>query len=315
MRNTKSLEIKVGIVSVIAIILLIIGISVGSEINIKPNAKLLKIKFTNSGGVKTSSAVSINGIEDGIVQSINSTTGGVIIEVLIDSKFDLREDAKAIILLKEITGGKKIEITPGTSPNKFNYSNILIGESSADIGDLVAVLGSVSGDIVSLMRRLDTMTSAINELILDEAFITSVKSSVMNLDSLVVSARQIIDRNTSKINSTMDDISELSKNANDLVGTNKEKINKLINDLDDISKDLNGLLSNADLTVKDINSILKDVKKITEDINSKENTIGKFIRDPQFANRLDSAFINLKSLIEKIEQHGVNVNVRLGTRP
>ena len=77
----------------------------------------------------------------------------------------------------------------------------------------------------------------------------------MNLDSLVVSARQIIDRNTSKINSTMDDISELSKNANDLVGTNKEKINKLINDLDDISKDLNGHLSNADLTMKDINSI------------------------------------------------------------
>lgn len=315
MRNTKSLEIKVGIVSVIAIILLIIGISVGSEINIKPNAKLLKIKFANSGGLKTSSAVSINGIEDGIIQSINSTSGGVIVEVLVDSKFDLREDAKAIILLKEITGGKKIEITPGTSPNKFNFINILIGESSADIGDLVAVLGSVSGDIVSLMRRLDTMTSAINELMLDEAFIKSVKSSVMNLDSLVVSARHIIDRNTNKINSTMDDISELSKNANDLVGNNKEKINKLINDLNGISKDLNGLFASADITVKDVNSILKDVKKITDDINSKENTIGKFIRDPEFANRLDSAFVTLKSLIEKIEQHGVNVNVRLGTRP
>lgn len=315
MRNTKSLEIKVGIVSVVAIVLLILGISIGSDLNIKPDAKTLKIKFPNSSGIKTSSAVSINGVENGIIKSIESTEGGVIIETLIDPGFDLREDASAIILLKEITGGKKIEINPGNSPNKYNYNNILIGQSSADIGDLVAVLGSVSGDVVSLLRRLDTMSIAINELIQDKEFISSVKNSVTNLDSLVVSAREIIDRNKGKINSTMDDIAELADNTNDLIGNNKEKINKLINDLDAISTDLNQLLKNADITVKDFTNILKDVQKITDDINSKESTIGKLIRDEDFANRLDSAFSNLKNLLNQFEKHGVNVNVRLGTRP
>lgn len=315
MRNTKSLEIKVGIVSVVAIVLLILGISIGSDLNIKPDAKTLKIKFPNSSGIKTSSAVSINGVENGIIKSIESTEGGVIIETLIDPGFDLREDASAIILLKEITGGKKIEINPGNSPNKYNYNNILIGQSSADIGDLVAVLGSVSGDVVSLLRRLDTMSIAINELIQDKEFISSVKNSVTNLDSLVVSAREIIDRNKGKINSTMDDIAELADNTNDLIGNNKEKINKLINDLDAISTDLNQLLKNADITVKDFTNILRDVQKITDDINSKESTIGKLIRDEDFANRLDSAFSNLKNLLNQFEKHGVNVNVRLGTRP
>lgn len=315
MRNTKSLEIKVGIVSVVAIVLLILGISIGSDLNIKPDAKTLKIKFPNSSGIKTSSAVSINGVENGIIKSIESTEGGVIIETLIDPGFDLREDASAIILLKEITGGKKIEINPGNSPNKYNYNNILIGQSSADIGDLVAVLGSVSGDVVSLLRRLDTMSIAINELIQDKEFISSVKNSVTNLDSLVVSAREIIDRNKGKINSTMDDIADIADNTNDLIGNNKEKINKLINDLDAISTDLNQLLKNADITVKDFTNILRDVQKITDDINSKESTIGKLIRDEDFANRLDSAFSNLKNLLNQFEKHGVNVNVRLGTRP
>jgi len=315
MRNTKSLEIKVGIVSVVAIVLLILGISIGSDLNIKPDAKTLKIKFPNSSGIKTSSAVSINGVENGIIKSIESTEGGVIIETLIDPGFDLREDASAIILLKEITGGKKIEINPGNSPNKYNYNNVLIGQSSADIGDLVAVLGSVSGDIVNLLRRLDTMSIAINELIQDKEFISSVKNSVTNLDSLVVSAREIIDRNKGKINSTMDDIADIADNTNDLIGNNKEKINKLINDLDAISTDLNQLLKNADITVKDFTNILRDVQKITDDINSKESTIGKLIRDEDFANRLDSAFSNLKNLLNQFEKHGVNVNVRLGTRP
>ena len=315
MRNTKSLEIKVGIVSVVAIVLLILGISIGSDLNIKPDAKTLKIKFPNSSGIKTSSAVSINGVENGIIKSIESTEGGVIIETLIDPGFDLREDASAIILLKEITGGKKIEINPGNSPNKYNYNNVLIGQSSADIGDLVAVLGSVSGDIVNLLRRLDTMSIAINELIQDKEFISSVKNSVTNLDSLVVSAREIIDRNKGKNNSTMDDIADIADNTNDLIGNNKEKINKLINDLDAISTDLNQLLKNADITVKDFTNILRDVQKITDDINSKESTIGKLIRDEDFANRLDSAFSNLKNLLNQFEKHGVNVNVRLGTRP
>jgi len=315
MRNTKSLEIKVGIVSVVAIVLLILGISIGSDLNIKPDAKTLKIKFPNSSGIKTSSAVSINGVENGIIKSIESTEGGVIIETLIDPGFDLREDASAIILLKEITGGKKIEINPGNSPNKYNYNNVLIGQSSADIGDLVAVLGSVSGDIVNLLRRLDTMSIAINELIQDKEFISSVKNSVTNLDSLVVSAREIIDRNKGKINSTMDDIADIADNTNDLIGNNKEKINKLINDLDAISTDLNQLLKNANITVKDFTNILRDVQKITDDINSKESTIGKLIRDEDFANRLDSAFSNLKNLLNQFEKHGVNVNVRLGTRP
>ena len=315
MRNTKSLEIKVGIVSLLAIVLLIIGISFGSDINIKPDAKLLKIKFPNSSGLKTSSAVSINGVEDGVIKSINSVEGGVIVECLIDPKFDLREDVKAIILLKEITGGKKIEITPGISPNKYNFSNVLIGESSADIGDLVALLGSVSGDVVTLMHRLDTMTTAINEILLDDVFISSLKNSVRNLDSLVASTKSIIDRNKGKINSTMDDIAELADNTNDLVGNNKEKINKLVDDLDGISNDLNKLLNNADVTINDLNAILKDVKKVTDDINNKDNTIGKLIRDKEFADRVDSAFVNLKNLLNQFEKHGVNVNVRLGTRP
>lgn len=315
MRNTKSLEIKVGIVSVVAIILLILGISIGSEINLTPDAKVLKIKFPNSGGIKTSTVVSINGIEDGVIQSINPTEGGVIVETLINPSFDLREDASAIILLKEITGGKKIEITPGNSPNKYDYNNILIGQSSADIGDLVAVLGSVSGDVVSLLRRLDTMSIAINDLLKDKAFISSVKNSVSNLDSLVVSARDIVDRNKGKINSTMNDIAELAENTNDLVSLNKDKFNKLIDELDNISNELNELLNNADITVKDFSSILKDVQKITDDINSKESTIGKLIRDEEFANKLDTAFTNLRDLINSIEKHGVNVNVRLGTRP
>jgi phospholipid/cholesterol/gamma-HCH transport system substrate-binding protein len=159
------------------------------------------------------------------------------------------------------------------------------------------------------------MSIAINELIQDKEFISSVKNSVTNLDSLVVSAREIIDRNKGKINSTMDDIAELADNTNDLIGNNKEKINKLINDLDAISTDLNQLLKNADITVKDFTNILKDVQKITDDINSKESTIGKLIRDEDFANRLDSAFSNLKNLLNQFEKHGVNVNVRLGTRP
>ena len=119
MRNTKSLEIKVGIVSTVAIILLVLGITFAGSFGLTANSNIIKIKFKNSGGIKKSNPVSINGLESGSVLSVSPVADGVIIEAIIPDNIILKSDATAIILLKEITGGKKIEINPTVDAKVF----------------------------------------------------------------------------------------------------------------------------------------------------------------------------------------------------
>lgn len=315
MRNTKSLEIKVGIVSTVAIILLVLGITFAGSFGLTANSNIVKIKFENSGGIKKSNPVSINGLESGSVLSVSPVADGVIIEAIIPNNIILKSDATAIILLKEITGGKKIEINPGTSNTTFDLSSVLQGQSTADIGDLVAVLGDVSGDAVSLLKRLDTLSQAVNEILLDKDFSSALKNSVKNLDTISGKVKNILNDNERKIYTTIDDLSKIGKNIKDLLNENSPKVKVIIDELDVVLKNLDGLIETSNLTIKEVNDFVGDLRKIINDINTTDNSINKLIRDEQFAKELDSAFINLKLLLDQFQKHGVNVNVRLGTRP
>lgn len=315
MRNTKSLEIKVGIVSTVAIILLVLGITFAGSFGLTANSNIIKIKFENSGGIKKSNPVSINGLESGSVLSVSPVADGVIIEALIPDNIILKSDATAIILLKEITGGKKIEINPGTSNSAFDLSSVLQGQSTADIGDLVAVLGDVSGDAVSLLKRLDTLSQAVNEILLDKDFSTALKNSVKNLDTISGKVKNILNDNERKIYTTIDDLSKIGKSIKDLLNENSPKVKIIIDELDAVLSNVDGLIETSNLTIKEVNDFVGDLRKIINDINTTDNSINKLIRDEQFAKELDSAFINLKLLLDQFQKNGVNVNVRLGTRP
>ncbi len=315
MRNTKSLEIKVGIVSTVAIILLVLGITFAGSFGLIANSNIVKIKFENSGGIKKSNPVSINGLESGSVLSVSPVADGVIIEAIIPDNIILKSDATAIILLKEITGGKKIEINPGTSNTAFDLSSVLQGQSTADIGDLVAVLGDVSGDAVSLLKRLDTLSQAVNEILLDKDFSSALKNSVKNLDTISGKVKNILNDNERKIYTTIDDLSKIGKNIKELLNENSPKVKVIIDELDAVLSNVDGLIETSNLTIKEVNDFVGDLRKIINDINTTDNSINKLIRDEQFAKELDSAFINLKLLLDQFQKHGVNVNVRLGTRP
>jgi phospholipid/cholesterol/gamma-HCH transport system substrate-binding protein len=315
MRNTKSLEIKVGVVSLLAIIILIAGISFGNNLSFGSTNKTIKLHFPNSNGIKKSSPISINGHESGRVEEVKPFNNGVEIIASITNNSDLREDASAIILLKEITGGKIIEISPGISNNKFNYNNVLYGKSSTDIGNLVAILGDVSGDAVSLLRRLDTITYSINRLFVDDDFGAKLNNSLTNLDSVSEKVKLIIDKNYNNINYSIENIKSLTSDLKTFMKDKPEKIDSLLDNFNNLALRINQFVDDADPTLKEINDLISNMNSVVTEIKEKKGLIGRLINDDDFAKSFEEAISELNSLVQKINNHGINVNARLGTRP
>ena len=52
MKDTRSIEIKVGLVSILAVILFIIGITLGRGLYVSVNPVTVKIRFPNSGNIQ-----------------------------------------------------------------------------------------------------------------------------------------------------------------------------------------------------------------------------------------------------------------------
>ncbi len=93
------------------------------------------------------------------------------------------------------------------------------------------------------------------------------------------------------------------------------KLTRIVARLDTISLQTTNLLENGSATVEKINRSLNQLNDILLEIREGDNLANKIIYNKEFAQRLDSTLRQVSELITFIQKNGVNVNLRLGTRP
>lgn len=315
MKISKSTEIKVGLILFVGIALLVLGVILGKGLDLASGSKEIKFIFPNSGGLKLSDPIFVNGVKRGQVKSIENYQGAVLIVGSINSIEDLKSDVSAQILILEITGGKKIEIHPGNSSSQFATNQVIKGNTPPDLAELVATFGNASKEILGIVNKIDITLTALNSLLGDDAFIGNLKNIAHNTDLLVNDLKSILEKNQSNISSTLNDLKSISSDLKTFISNNKTDMNKIVKNLDTITTNTKPLIDKADTLVTSLSSLSLNLHKILDEIQNGKGAISKLIYDQNFAKKIDSTLMNLDTLVYSIRKHGVNVNVRLGTRP
>ncbi len=315
MINQRKTEIKVGIVTIFALLIFAVGMTLVRGCNVSVSQKYVNIRFPNSGGIQLSNPVVVNGVKRGKVTSIKNDKGSVLVEVIIDDISDIYSDAEAMITILEITGGKKIEINPGHSGQQFNPDKEMPGKTSADIASLFILVGEMSQDLVSIVHRLDTLFDKFSVILNTEGFSENVTNIVKNTDELIGNANALLKQNLTNVNTIISDIRSLVSNMNTDYARFEPRLDTLIDNLNLAVNSANRMMTRIDTSISSANHILTDVNSISSEIKNGQGTLSRLIYDKEFASQLDSTVANLNELIELIRQYGINVNVRLGTRP
>ena len=310
----KSREIQVGIVSILAALILILGLSLGNNLSISSDLKIIKIKFPHSGGLRTGDPVMVNGVERGRVDNISNGQNSVLIDVSLEEIEDLKTDLSARIMMFEITGGRKIEINPGISPQQFNPNDIAIGKTSADMSDLIATVGDIALDAGSLIKRIDTLSAMFQKTFNDD-FINDLKNTASNANELITNTNDIVVSEKDNIKQSIREVRSLITKLNDAVDKNEPQVSELISNLDNTMSKVDSFLDNSNKTINDVNKIVEDFSSIMENLKGNESTIGVLLNDKEFVAKFDKAIVSIGELLSQIQEHGINVNARLGTRP
>ncbi len=97
-------------------------------------------EFEKAGGVKTGASVEIAGVEVGKVKSVRLDKNyEALVELIINDKIKLQDDAIASIKTKGLIGEKYVQITPGGSDKVLtNGARIRETESPIDIEDAIS---------------------------------------------------------------------------------------------------------------------------------------------------------------------------------
>ena len=315
MDKQRSAEIKVGIVTITGIVLLVLGILLGKGFSFGVASNTITMIFPNSGGIEAGSPVFVNGVKRGTVTLVENKDQQVMVTALLDNISDIKKDANARILMLELTGGKKIEINPGTSQQVVTQQDMITGVASADATQLIADVGDVANDAKRLVRRLDTISGQLTRILSDTLFINNIKGTASKANTLLTSLNDFYDANKGTLQQTIQQLKALTEDVKKAVNTNEPAVRSLLTKLEITTNDAQTLLTNANTSVGKLDGLLVDVRSIVQDIKQGEGLVSKIIYDKKTAQRLDSVLNSLGSFVDQVKEHGLNTNVRLGTRP
>jgi phospholipid/cholesterol/gamma-HCH transport system substrate-binding protein len=315
MDKQRSAEIKVGIVTIVGVVLLILGILLGKGITLGVSSNTIIMAFPNSGGIEIGSPVFVNGMKRGVVTLVENAENKVLVTAQLDNIDDVKKDATARILMLELTGGKKIEVNPGTVKQPITNKDIIAGIASADATQLIADVGDVANDAKRLVRRLDTISGQLTAILGDTVFINNIKGTATKANTLLTSLNEFYDANKGTLQSTIQQLKGLTDDVRKAVNTNEPAVRSLLAKLETTTNDAQTLLNNANASVGKLDALLVDVRSVVQDIKQGEGVVSKMLYDKKTAQRLDSVLNSLGTFVDKVKEHGLNTNVRLGTRP
>ncbi len=301
MKDQRKTEIKVGITALVALAAFLWILGWAKNFTFNEQHKEVSIVFNSVAGLAEGDVVTVSGVKKGFVLNIDLIDNQPVVKVRLNNNVRLNTDASFSVMMLDLMGGKKVEIHPGTSNEEMNYAVIQRGEFSGDISTAMSTLGRAEEDIIELIKDFRILAEKLNESLLSDTFTESVKTSVNNLNRLVINLSQTLQENKASI-------SELISNANELTNGMTQFLEKNDEGISTAVSNLNVLLNNTDKLVTGINEFLNEVK-------SKENNAGKLLYDEELFNNIQNSLEQVKELteilIKQLKEDGVKVDASI----
>mgnify|MGYP000476039928 FL=1 len=298
MKEQSKTEIKVGITVLIGLIIFLWIFGWAKNLSIRSSENFIKIRFKNVSGLEIGDPVTINGLRKGYVNDIIIKNNDLIVEAAIDNDVKIKEDAKYSIVMLDLMGGKKIDIEPGFSENEIDFNKIQNGVFQSDIPSVMALLGSVQDDLVTVLKDVKAVLSQLNKVLSDDSFVKELRQLVNNINNLSNQMNVVISENRADINKLAKTATELTENTNNLILDNRESVEELINNFNVLSKETKDLL--------------QKINSFTDETNKRENNLGKILYDDELLNNLKSSIKQLealtKILVEQLNSKGIKVD-------
>jgi phospholipid/cholesterol/gamma-HCH transport system substrate-binding protein len=315
MMTDRKKEIRVGIVALLSLIVLIAGITIGKGLIVGVSQNTLSFTFPSSGGIEIGAPIFINGVKRGSVISTENINGGVAIAGSIDDISDLHPDAQAKISMLEITGGKKIDITPGIASGNLDISKPIAGTISADATELISLVGDLGADASVTVKRLDSVLAQANSLLSDGIVVKQLRNTIKNADELMITLNALMGDNKENMRDLIKDLGALAKDAKSAVNNNEPKLRSILTKLDSLAGSGQRLMAKTDTALAGVTDLTVETKDMMKDIKTNGSFINKLLYDKTTSKSIDTTLQRVNDLLLKIHEHGLNANIRLGTRP
>lgn len=285
-RNLKSMQFRVGLFSLVAIVMLVWGYMWLTDMHSKKDYTQIKIKFADIGNLEKGSSVSILGVKRGRIEELQIQEDGVVLSMLVKLDFPLKQDAQFLIKETDLMGSAQVWIVPGKSSVVLDYSTIHMGHRNYGMGTLISELSNLIFDVKHFLAGFSDDNEARAEL-------TETLSSV----------HEIVTKLNGSLDSNLGNFSDLVKNTSEMTSKINTIIEKYEPGIEETIAGIDTSLVEFNSTMKGLNELTSNLNEIVVQATADSSTVNKLITEEELYDNLLRSSARLDSLLKDIKEN------------
>lgn len=272
--DKKNIQFKVGITVFMALILLFLGYGWLTDYFSHGKYTEIRVLFQDVNRLDPGDDVLIYGMKRGRVRAMQLIDNGVLVTLLVELEYDLPEDTGFVIRESNLMGSKAVEIRPGLSLRKMDFSQVQTGTAAPGLTQTVALAADLVPSVESLLYSLDNL-------------VTKTKKMFASVDTVFMGNQQ-------KIAEIVNNTNEITNEISLLLQENKETISETISKAYELAGDI-------DNNMQSVNSLISELHELASLMQEKESTFGRIMHDDELYENLQNMISSADSLLKDIK--------------
>jgi phospholipid/cholesterol/gamma-HCH transport system substrate-binding protein len=296
-------ETKVGILTVVAITLLVLGFNLLKGKSLFSSDKTIYAVYKQVNGLQPSNFVQVNGLKVGSVSDLNimdNNAGKILVTLRLTKDVQIPRNSVARIT-SDLLGMKAVQIDFGNANEYLKDGDTVYAAVDGSITD------ALKEQLSPLAKKLETTLSAVDSVLLtvNAVFDTSTKgnlrSAVAHLNHTMssfsrtaASLNGMMDPNNGNVQATFSNLASITDNLK----KNNDKIAAILNNAEKTT----GALANGklDSSLLDLQHTVANLNAMMTKLNSTDGSLGLLMNDKQVYNNLQTSLGSLNKLLEDL---------------
>lgn len=294
-------EIKVGLLTIVALALLIFGFNYLKGKDFFDNSKKIYAVFKDVGSLMPANEVKINGYKIGTVytiEAVDKNVTGIKVTISLTQDVNIPDNSTAYISggLAGL-GSTIITIDKGSSTTYLKNGDML--QTKTDNGMFGDISSEIPPTLVKIRQTLDSLTRVMGNVnsLMDGGAKSNLQQTIANLNMATSSLNKMLDPKNSELATTLSNVSSITGNLK----KNNDSITAIMSNTKQFTAKLSAL--NLQQTMDTLQGAINQLKATISKISSNEGTLGALINDKQLYNKLNDVLLSSEILLDDLRTH------------
>ena len=284
---SRRTEIEVGITVLVALAVLIWGVTWLKEFSVERKVRVWHVSFPQSGGLGSSDEVQVNGIRKGEVKSMQLVGDHVIVDLALSAEIRLTSLCRVSIRNVGLMGEKVIAVDLKQAGEPYAPGDTIQGVYEQGLSEVSASLGEAMGAVSLLADELRGVTEVLSKS-------GDLAKTLKNFRQTSEELKLAVSENRAMLKSTIENFSSSAQTAKHLTTDREAELKKALADFSSAAQKMDHLAGRLD-------SLRQSLQSVSAKVDSGKGTLGKLVNDDKLYQDVSEATANIKALIADIK--------------